>query len=191
MLARVITCSDHSSAAWKQMTWCSEIKVFSHCIRFFSLVGVQEACSAFGRHLLFRLYLTTSVSELGTHLPQINPSSIALQAHRFPSVSTQPPVFLRGYWSLMFVTKLCSSAIADLGRHELVGGIIPSVPSVSSSHYCFLQPQMWGFLRRDVTVWKCGLKDTSLPALRAIVHVRMFEHLSVGKATAGIIASLK
>lgn len=97
MLVRVITCSDHSSAAWKQMTWCSEIKVFSHCIRLFSLVGGQEARSAFGRHLLFRLYLTTSVSELGMHLCHINPASIALQAHRFPPVSTQPPVFLRGY----------------------------------------------------------------------------------------------
>lgn len=35
-----------------------------------------------------------------------------------------------------------------------------------------------GFLERDATAWECGLKDTSLPALGALLHVRMFEHLS-------------
>ena len=90
ILVRVITCLDHSSAAWKRMMWCSEIRVFSHCIRLFSLVGGQEACSAFGRHLLLRLCLTTGVYPALTHLLQINPPWTALQAQRSPSVLIHP-----------------------------------------------------------------------------------------------------
>lgn len=88
---RVITCSDHSSAAWKQMMRCSEIRVFSHCIRHSFLGGWPGGPLCIGRSLLFRLCLTTSVSVLGIHLLQINPASVELQAYRPPLASIQPP----------------------------------------------------------------------------------------------------
>lgn len=62
-----------------------------------------------------------------------------------------------------------------------------------SNFFTFLFPaamNIRGFLRREATAWEHGLKVTSLPALGAVRYVRMFEHLSVGRATAGIVATL-
>lgn len=167
---RVITCSDHSSAAWKQMMWCSEIRVFSHCIRHSFLGGWPGGPLCIGRHLLFRLCLTTSVSVLGMHLLQTNPASVELQAYRSPLASIQPPTC---YSHGLLIAGICVWAL--LPNHCWSGQTPACREHLSISSSYFYLPQPWtaaGSPRKDATAWEHKSKYTSLPALAVGFHVK-------------------
>lgn len=110
MSVRVITCSDPCSAAWKQMMWCSEIRVFSDCIRLFFLSGWPGGPALCGRHLLFVLPNLKFVRAAYAS-PQVNPAQTALQGTQVPSRIYTPSRVSQE----LLTTGICNQAL--LPRH--------------------------------------------------------------------------
>lgn len=112
--------------------------------------------------------LTTSLSELQMHLPQINPAQTALQGTQVPSRIDRASQVSQE----LLITGICNWAL------------LPSHCSWCTfsnfSTFLFLAAvNIGGFLRSNV--WECVLKDPSLPAPQAALHAKMSDHLSVGK----------